>query len=227
MKKHDTLFTSYHNVVDELKALSPSPKLIAVSKRQTAEAVLKLHTAGQMDFAESYVNESLQKFNHPGINAQTDICWHFIGPIQRNKTRDIAKHFDWVQSVDRLVIAKRLAQQRPADQMPLKTLIQVNVDSEEQKSGVSLEGVMPLAEYISTQESLQLRGIMGIPLKTDQETLKLKSFEQLHQCYLQLQRNFDEIDTLSMGMSADWRLAATQGSTMIRLGTSLFGPRNS
>lgn len=225
MKNNTTPTAGYKAILSQLDEVPERPRLVAVSKRQPAEAISHIHHAGQIDFAENYVSEALEKLKHPSIST-LKLCWHFIGPIQRNKTRDIATHFDWVQSVDRLIIAERLSRQRPDSSPPLQVLIQVNVDDEAQKAGVHPADIMPLAAFIDQQSSLELRGIMGIPQNTDIESKKTISFTRLQECFYGLQQHFKSIDTLSMGMSSDWKLAITHGSTMIRLGTSLFGNRD-
>ena len=218
--------SAYQMVQDALNAIERPMTLVAVSKRQSITAIVTAYAAGQIDFAESYVNEAMEKLSRPEIKSLNKARWHFIGPVQRNKTKMIAEHFDWVQSVDRKLIVERLANQRPPELSPLKLLIQVNVDAEDQKSGVHFEQVDELAKVITSHANLRLHGIMGIPKKTNDIDSKRASFKQLYECYLQLQRHFDGIDTLSMGMSSDWALATKYGSTMVRLGTSLFGIRD-
>ena len=155
----------------------------------------------------------------PGIH------WHFIGPLQSNKTRPVAESFDWVQSIDREKIASRLNEQRPADRPPLNVLIQVNVSDEDSKSGISLADVESLAASIATMNNLQLRGLMAIPLKTDVPEEQADAFQQMHNCFLALKAQYPTVDTLSMGMSNDVEAAIQCGSTMVRLGTAIFGPR--
>lgn len=193
--------------------------LLAVSKKQSFENVLELVQQGQQDFGENYLQEAIEKIerlkDHP-------IQWHFIGPIQSNKTRSIASHFDWVHSVDRLKIAQRLNDQRPEHLPPLKICIQVNIDEEDNKSGVSPSDVAALCRDIAKLDKIEMHGLMCIPDKegTDAFTRMQVLFNTVG----------DEIklhhwDTLSMGMSADLEEAIGAGSTIVRVGTALFGER--
>ena len=153
------------------------------------------------------------------------ITWHFIGPIQSNKTRPIAEHFHWVHSVSREKIARRLDEQRPEGMAPLQVCLQVNISAEESKSGISLEELPALASLVEQLPRLQLRGLMAIPAATDDQIEQRKSFAQLRQAFEDLQQKHPAMDTLSMGMSGDWEAAVAEGSTMIRIGTAIFGPR--
>ncbi|MDH4395590.1 MAG: YggS family pyridoxal phosphate-dependent enzyme [Limnobacter sp.] len=202
-----------------------SVHLLAVSKTFPLEAVLDMAAAGQTRFGENYLQESIDKItqlaaspNQAGL--QTPLEWHFIGPIQSNKTRPIAEHFDWVHSVDRLKIAQRLSEQRPDRLGPLNVLIQVNTSGEDSKSGVHPAEVEALALAIQQLPRLQLRGLMTIPSNTD-DMVKLRGEFLL--C-ADLQKKL-QLDTLSMGMSSDLELAIECGSTCVRVGTALFGQR--
>lgn len=197
-------------------------KLLAVSKTQSAEKIHQAFQLGQSSFGENYLQEALIKIT--ALN-QLDIEWHFIGPIQSNKTRDIAANFDWVQSIDRLKIARRLSEQRPNNLAKLNLCIQVNIDNETSKSGVSPDEVVNLAEQLQQFDNLQLRGLMIIPSK-DNNHQQRDAFQHAYVLYQQLADNYPGIDTLSMGMSADKMLAIEGGSTMVRIGTALFGQRN-
>lgn len=197
-------------------------QLLAVSKTWPADAQRLLAKQGQQHFGENYVQEAVDK-----IAALTDLSlvWHFIGPIQSNKTRDIAHHFDWVHSVDRLKIASRLSEQRPADFPPLNICLQVNIDQEDTKAGITAEHLFELAAAVSPLENIVLRGLMVIPKATDDKTLQHAAFQRAHKLFIQLQQRYPTVDTLSMGMSADLEAAIAEGSTLVRIGTALFGDR--
>lgn len=198
-------------------------QLLAVSKTWPADTLRLAADAGQRLFGENYLQEALEKIQ---ALSDLDLQWHFIGPIQSNKTRDIASHFDWVQSVDRAKIARRLHEQRPATMAPLNICLQVNIDNEATKSGVSPDDLMALAEQVSQFDRLCLRGLMVIPTATEDEQQQRDAFQRAHQLFMQLKTNYPSVDTLSMGMSADMRAAITEGSTMVRVGTAIFGKRN-
>ncbi|MCK0155430.1 YggS family pyridoxal phosphate-dependent enzyme [Alcanivorax sp. S6407] len=198
-----------------------SVTLLAVSKTRTAGELAALADQGQHDFGENYLQEALDKME---ALAQRDLVWHFIGPIQSNKTRDIAARFDWVHSVDRLKIARRLSEQRPAGLSPLNVCIQVNVDDEDSKSGVPLADVAALAEEVAALPNLTLRGLMAIP-RADSNDSNRGAFRRLAMTLSQLRNTMPALDTLSMGMSADFAVAIEEGATVVRLGTALFGPR--
>jgi pyridoxal phosphate enzyme (YggS family) len=200
-----------------------SVKLLAVSKTWPADKLRELALAGQQDFGENYLQEALGKITNL---ADLALTWHFIGPIQSNKTRDIAEQFDWVHSVDRLKIARRLSEQRADDLTPLNICLQVNIDAEESKSGVSVDALMALATAVHKLPNLQLRGLMVIPQATDDIDAQHNAFSRSFQQYRALQSRFPNIDTLSMGMSGDLTAAVAEGSTMVRIGTALFGQRH-
>jgi len=197
--------------------------LLAVSKTQSAGIVREAAAAGLNCFGENYLQEALVKIE---ALADLKLQWHFIGPIQSNKTKDIAQHFDWVQSVDRLKIAKRLAQQRPVDLGKLNVCIQVNIDNEASKSGILPENLLDFAQQIQKFEQLQLRGLMVIPTASNDQRQQQQSFQYAQQLYSQLAAIYPNVDTLSMGMSGDLEQAISAGSTLIRIGTSLFGERS-
>ena len=194
--------------------------LLAVSKTKPAAALREAHAAGVRDFGENYLQEARAKQVEL---ADLPLCWHFIGPIQSNKTRDIAEHFAWVHSVDRLKIAQRLSEQRPADLPPLNICIQVNVSGEASKSGCTPADLPALAAAISALPRLKLRGLMAIPEPTEDRAEQDAAFAQVRT--LQERLNMG-LDTLSMGMSHDLESAIAQGATWVRIGTALFGARD-
>jgi pyridoxal phosphate enzyme (YggS family) len=198
-------------------------KLLAVSKTFPAQAVREAFAAGQHDFGESYVQEALSKMT---TLLDLDIVWHFIGPVQSNKTRDIAENFAWVHSVDRFKIAQRLSEQRPTDKPPLNICLQVNVSGEASKSGVTPQEVVGLAREVSKLPRLKLRGLMAIPAPADDEAAQRKPFAQLHQLAQETGEQGIVLDTLSMGMSHDFVAAIKDGATIIRIGTAIFGKRD-
>lgn len=194
--------------------------LLAVSKTKPADAVREAHAAGLRDFGENYLQEALEK---QAALSDLPLIWHFIGPIQSNKTRPIAEHFDWVHSVDRLKIAQRLSDQRPAHLPALNICLQVNVSLEASKSGCSPEELPALARAISALPNLRLRGLMAIPEATDDVAAQHAAFARLRQLRDDLALN---LDTLSMGMSHDLEAAIAEGATWVRIGTALFGARD-
>jgi pyridoxal phosphate enzyme (YggS family) len=197
--------------------------IVAVSKHQPATAIAEALTAGLTDFGENYLQEALEKIAAVGGQA---VEWHFIGQIQSNKTRSIAENFSWVETVDRTRIADRLNDQRPARLGPLNVLIQLNLDCEPQKGGVTADQLLPLAEHIAKLPKLRLRGVMGMPPANQTAAANRKSFAAIA---AQAERLKDEgfaVDTISMGMSSDFELAIECGSNCVRLGTVLFGPRS-
>ena len=197
-----------------------SVQLLAVSKTKPAEALREAYAAGLRDFGENYLQEALGKQLEL---ADLPLIWHFIGPIQSNKTRAIAEHFAWVHSVDRLKIAQRLSEQRPADLPPLNICIQVNVSGEASKSGCTPADLPALANAISELPRLTLRGLMAIPEPTDDRAEQDAAFAAVQS--LQASLNLP-LDTLSMGMSHDLESAIAQGATWVRIGTALFGARD-
>lgn len=197
-------------------------QLVAVSKTQPPERVREAYAAGLQAFGENYLNEALAKQT---ALADLPIEWHFIGPLQSNKTRPVAEHFAWVHSVDRLKLAERLSAQRPQDQPPLQVCIQVNVSGEASKSGVAPSELPALAHAVAALPRLQLRGLMGIPEATDDESLLRSRFARLRGLRDHLQAQGLALDTLSMGMSGDYALALAEGATLVRIGSRLFGAR--
>ena len=202
-------------------------QLLAVSKTKPVYLIKQAYQFGLRHFGENYVQESIEKIQQ--IKEDNDfkdpIFWYFIGPLQSNKTRPVAENFDWVQSVDRLKIAQRLNDQRPRDLSPLNICLQVNISGEESKSGTTLSQVIELASQVSKLPHLKLRGIMAIPEKTNNLQQLEKQFLALHNIYSELQNKYPQVDTLSMGMSGDLESAIHCGSTMVRIGTDIFGSR--
>ncbi len=197
--------------------------LLAVSKTFSASAVREAYHAGQRAFGESYLQEALDK-----IEALRDLPleWHFIGPIQSNKTRSIAENFAWVHGVDRLKIAERLSAQRPQNLPPLNVCIQVNVSGEDSKSGVAPEETTGLAQDVARLPYLRLRGLMAIPAPVEGLSEQRKPFARLRELMQRLNAQGLELDTLSMGMSYDLKAAILEGATIVRVGTAIFGQRN-
>jgi len=197
-------------------------KLIAVSKAQSAAAIREAYTAGQTIFGENYLQEALDK---QAQLTDLDIEWHFIGPIQSNKTQPIGQHFAWVHSVDRLKIAQRLNDARPAQLPPLQICIQVNVSNEDSKSGVLPAELAALATEIEKLPRLKLRGLMAIPAPTLDVNQQIAQFKLVRECYDALVAQGFALDTLSMGMSEDYAAAISQGASFVRIGSALFGAR--
>jgi len=200
--------------------------LVAVSKTFPPEAVIAAAKCGQNDFGENYVQEALEKIaevrhREPRLR----ICWHYIGPIQSNKTRAIAENFDWVQSVDRPKVAERLSQQRPAGLPPLNVLLQVNISGEASKSGVPPLEVPDLARAVASLPRLALRGLMAIPEPESEPGRQAEPLLRTKALFDTLRQEHPGCDTLSMGMSADLEAAVAAGSTMVRVGTAIFGQR--
>jgi pyridoxal phosphate enzyme (YggS family) len=202
-------------------------RLLAISKTFGADAVVEAARAGQRAFGENYLQEALDKIAAVRA-AQPELLleWHFIGPIQSNKTRPIAENFDWVHSVDREKIAQRLSEQRPAHLPPINVCLQVNISGESSKSGIPPEDVAQLAHVIAGMPHLKLRGLMAIPEPAENFDAQRVPFRQLRTLFDQLRAQGLALDTLSMGMSADMAAAIAEGATIIRIGTAIFGQRN-
>ncbi|MCT8774605.1 YggS family pyridoxal phosphate-dependent enzyme [Glaesserella parasuis] len=201
-----------------------SVKLLAVSKTKPISAIAEAIEAGQRAFGENYVQEGIEKIQHFAENDTLE--WHFIGLLQSNKTRVVAEHFDWVQTIDRLKIAQRLSEQRPKHLPVLNVLIQINISDEASKSGISAKEMLELATQISQLPRLKLRGLMAIPKPESEPEQQKIALAQMNELFLQLQSQFEGIDTLSMGMSDDMPSAIECGSTMVRIGTAIFGARS-
>ncbi len=194
--------------------------LLAVSKSKPTSMIIEAYQAGQRHFGENYLQEALNKQQALGA---FDITWHFIGPIQSNKTKAIACHFDWVHSVDKLKIAKRLSEQRPLNLAPLNICLQVNISNESSKSGLCLNELAELVEQVSSLPNIKLRGVMAIPAPGTAFEQQCQPYRTLYQAVKQL--NKPALNTFSFGMSDDLNAAIAEGSTIVRIGTALFGAR--
>lgn len=196
--------------------------LLAVSKAQSSEKLREAYEAGQRKFGENYLQEALNK---QAELEDLNIEWHFIGPIQSNKTQPIAQHFSWVHGVDRLKIAQRLSDARPADLPPLQICLQVNISGEDSKSGVAPNALFELVQAVATLPKLRLRGLMTIPEPTNDEALQHQQFKQMYDLLNHLKKEGFALDTLSMGMSSDYKIAIEEGATIVRVGSAIFGAR--
>ncbi len=228
-RKMSDLKAKLHNVRSRIESAcekagrKPSEiTVVAVSKRHPATLIRQLHTLGLCAFGENYMREAVEK---QARLANLDLEWHFIGLVQSNKTRELAQHFDWVQSADREKVLKRLSEQRPESLPKLNICIQVNIDREEQKAGVLPENLEELAHFSLGLSNLRLRGLMAIPQQASAHHNPARSYEKMDDLFRSLISSGISLDTLSMGMSADLELAIMQGSTMLRIGTDLFGAR--
>ncbi|HHQ4595408.1 YggS family pyridoxal phosphate-dependent enzyme [Aeromonas veronii] len=202
-------------------------RLLAVSKTKPVEAIMAAHAAGQRCFGESYAQEAATKIDT--LRQQPEYCdieWHFIGPLQSNKSKLVAERFDWVQSVDRDKLIDRLNNQRPASMAPLNVCLQINISGESSKSGTSEQEIFRLAELVSHSDRLVLRGLMAIPEHTSDETVLAAQMTRMQTLFTELARQYPSVDTLSMGMTEDLELAIAHGSTMVRVGTAIFGARD-
>jgi len=198
-------------------------RILAVSKTHSVDKIREAYAAGLTSFGESYVQEAIHKITE--LN-DLPLEWHFIGPIQSNKTRTIAEHFHWVQSIDRLKIAMRLSEQRPKHLPPLNVCVQVNISMESSKSGISQQALFEFVEQLIKLPHLKLRGLMAIPQKTTDEARQRVMFGELRRMFDDLNQQDYQLDTLSMGMTNDLEAAVIEGSNMLRIGTGLFGARN-
>ena len=218
----EQLSLAYYNLNEKCSALATDSKavaLIAVSKTKPVKAVLEAYRAGQRLFGENYPQELAEKAQQ--LSDCQDICWHFIGPLQSNKTKLVAECASVVHSIDRLKIAERLSAQRPAHLPPLQVLLQINISQEQSKSGIAADEMLTLAKAVSQLPALSLVGLMAIPAPGDSE----RAFAKMQQLSATLQQIYPQATELSMGMSDDWPLALRYGATMIRLGTAIFGAR--
>lgn len=228
-KATHSIATAIQHIKDELRSQEHrygrepgSVQLLAVSKRKPVSAIREAIDAGQRAFGENYVDEALEKIN---AIPDKDIHWHFIGAIQSRKCTDIARHFHWAHGVDRLKVATRLSSARPAELPPLNVCLQVNLDDEPGKAGVSIEQLPELAQQCASLPGICIRGLMAIPAPRTQLDEQRAVFARLSQALSDLQSQWPEMDTLSMGMSADMEAAVAQGATIVRIGTALFGTR--
>lgn len=200
--------------------------LLAVSKTRSVDELKQACASGQRDFGENYLQEALDKIEQ--LQDQ-GICWHFIGPIQSNKTRPVSEHFDWVHSVDRLKIAQRLSAQRPTTKAPLNICLQVNISAEQSKSGFTPDSLLAELPELVQLPNIRIRGLMAIPASSDDPKQQRLPFAQLRELQQQIRSRYpglDQLDTLSIGMSGDMAAAIAEGSTMVRIGTAIFGPRD-
>ncbi len=199
-----------------------SIRLLAVSKKQPISSVIEAAAAGQRDFGENFVQEGLEKIAGTG---RDDLSWHYIGHLQSNKTQAVADHFDWVHTIDRFKIAERLSNQRPKQMRDLNICLQVNIDNEPGKSGIAVIEVMALARKIAVLPRIRLRGLMCLPKMRSGFNAQREPFARLRELSDTLLIDGIEVDTLSMGMSGDFQAAILEGSTIVRIGTAVFGPR--
>ncbi len=198
-------------------------KLLAVSKKQPLAKILAARDAGQRDFGENFVQEGVEKI---AKTRDKDLIWHFIGHLQNNKTRVVAENFDWVHTIDKLKTARRLSEQRPTSLDPLNICLQVNIDNEDVKSGITVDEVPELAAACDALPNLNLRGLMCLPIAREELSLQRIPFAKLRALADILRSAGIDTDTLSMGMSGDYRAAILEGATIVRIGTAIFGERN-
>lgn len=232
MNQHSAIAENLQQVRDRIASSAAlcerSPQevtLLAVSKTKPASAIEEAIAAGQLAFGENYVQEGVEKVA-AFANHQPPLVWHFIGPLQSNKSRLVAESFDWCHTIDRLKIAQRLNEQRPAGKAPLQVLIQVNISDEQSKSGIALDQVAQLATAIAAMPNLTLRGLMAIPAAESDYARQLAVFSQMSEAFQRLKQSYPQVDTLSMGMTDDMPAAIAAGSTMVRIGTAIFGARD-
>ncbi|MEN3157002.1 YggS family pyridoxal phosphate-dependent enzyme [Alkalimonas sp. NCh-2] len=222
----ERLQSAYQQIAQQCTKLGSKPadvQLIAVSKTKAAADILSAYQSGQRHFGENYPQELAEKA--VALSQQEGICWHFIGPLQSNKTKLVAEHATWCHSLDRLKIASRLSAQRPEQLPPLKVLLQVNISGEASKAGINPDQVLALATEVAALPGLELKGLMAIPAPDAHEPVE-PAFARMQQLSLALRAILPQAKELSMGMSDDWPLALKYGATMIRLGTAIFGARN-
>ena len=224
----DRLAIAQHRIAQAAQKCARLPnsiRLLAVSKTKPIEDIIAAYHAGQRDFGENYVQEGMAKILELK-ESYPDIEWHFIGPLQSNKTNIVAQYFDWMHTVSRDKIALRLNEQRPLSMTPLNVCIQINISDEDTKSGIDAEQMLPLADSISQLPHLQLRGLMAIPSATNDIAQQTRELSELKQLFDTLKQHYPAVDTLSMGMSNDLDIAIECGSTMVRIGSAIFGERD-
>lgn len=222
---YDQACERLRNALKDAGRAQDAAKLLAVSKTKPAAMIRQAWQLGQREFGENYLQEALEK--QAELIDLEGIVWHFIGPLQSNKSRSVAEHFDWVHSVDRLKIAKRLSEQRPTHLAPLNICLQVNISREASKAGVLTEELETLAKEVATLPNLQLRGLMAIPAPAEGLDAQRQPLAALRKALTTLQSSLPDapLDTLSMGMSDDLEAAVLEGATLVRLGTAIFGAR--
>ncbi|CCK74254.1 MAG: YggS family pyridoxal phosphate-dependent enzyme [Oleispira antarctica] len=223
-QRYQAVSTHISSVCEQAHRSDDTVKLLAVSKTKPAHMVETLYQFGQRAFGENYLQDAVEKITT--LAHLKDIEWHFIGPIQSNKTRVIAEHFQWVETLDREKIAQRLNDQRSPALPALNVLIQVNISREDQKSGISPEHVESFAKFIEKLPNLSLQGLMCIPEATKDENVLAAQFDEMQQLLQQLANNHPQCTVLSMGMSSDLALAVQHGSSQVRIGTDIFGSRD-
>ena len=211
-------------ISEALQGDSREVTLVAVSKTQSPEAIRAAHAAGCRDFGENYVQEAIAKI---AALRDTPARWHFIGHLQTNKARDVATHFDWVHGIDRARVAAALSKARPAGQEPMNVCLQVNISGEATKSGVKPEDALALAREVAPMERIRLRGLMGMASFDADAAQQREQFAALRRTLEEIRAQGIPVDTLSMGMSGDFEAAIAEGSTMVRIGTAIFGARPS
>jgi hypothetical protein len=213
-------------IAQAAKANNRDPKLIkllAVSKTKPVSDIVSAYKTGHRDFGENYVQEALEKIQQ--MTEYSDVLWHFIGPLQSNKSKFIAEHFDWMHSLDRIKIAQRLNEQRSVHQKPLNVCVQINIDDEQSKAGISPNDALDFIQQLQKFDRLTCRGLMTIPKADVSISERKHSFAKMQRLYNQCAQKFSSIDTLSMGMSDDIEIAIEYGSTLVRVGTAIFGKR--
>jgi pyridoxal phosphate enzyme (YggS family) len=222
--RYQTVKAHIYSACEQQHRSKEEVTLLAVSKTKPAHMVETLYQLGQRAFGENYLQDAVEKITT--LAHLNDIEWHFIGPIQSNKTRVIAEHFQWVETLDREKIAQRLNDHRPCTMAPLNVLIQVNISREDQKSGIAPKYVENFADFIEQLPQLSLQGLMCIPQATNDEGILAAQFDEMQQLLRQLANNHPQCTVLSMGMSNDLALAIQHGSSQVRIGTDIFGSRD-
>lgn len=219
------LEATWRSVTQRAKAAAGgrNADILAVSKTKSAALIRELASCGQRAFGENYVQEALGKQREL---VDLDLEWHLIGPLQSNKCREVAEHFDWLQTLDRIKLIEPLARYRNENRDPLQVLVQVNIDDEASKSGCTPQMAATLCQAIATQPRLALRGLMAIPAPSSDPEIRRSAFSRMRALFDDLQQQHPQIDTLSMGMSDDYELAIAEGATMVRVGSLLFGARS-
>lgn len=219
----DNISTQIRTLESKYLRDQDSVTLLAVSKTKPISDIQAAIDWGQTDFGENYVDEAINKIQ---FLENQNCCWHYIGHIQSNKTKLIAEHFDWVHTIDRLKIAKRLSMQRPESLDPINSCIQLNIDMEASKSGIAVSELAPLCEQIAQLKGIKLRGLMAIPAPRSDLSAQQDVLAKVREALESVSKTFPDLDTLSMGMSGDMEAAIAEGSTIVRIGTAIFGSRN-